>query len=247
MKADEQNADSFHESAAVPAGAKPLDMAWESFVDEGFSHDAAPPEMMDSLWARGWRHFGPRFYRYSLYDLGGVLHRVQPLRVVLERFAASRSQQRILRRNAEVEVRFQAPRLDAEREALFARHSRRFRENVPQSLDRFLGSAPGVVPCEMVEVGAYLDGRLVAASYPDIGREGASTIYGIFDPACARRSLGIATMLWEIGYARQRGCRYYYPGYAYHDPSPMDYKKQFAGSEWFDWQGRWLPLARATA
>ena len=128
---------------------------------------------------------------------------------------------------------------------MFERHRRRFRENIPPSLEAFLGPAPGVTPCPMIEVAAYLGGRLVAASYLDLGREGVSSVYGMFDPTCARRSLGIATMLWELEFLRGRGGRYYYPGYAYHSPSSLDYKKQFAGLEWYDWRGHWLPLARA--
>jgi len=38
-------------------------------------------------------------------------------------------------------------------------------------------------------------------------------------------------------FAQERGCRYYDPGYARHETSPYEYKKQFAGLEWFDWDG----------
>jgi arginyl-tRNA--protein-N-Asp/Glu arginylyltransferase len=214
-------------------------------VEESFTHEGAPPEMMDSLWAAGWRHFGAQFYRYSLHADGERFRLVQPLRVSLAQFTPSASQRRILRRNADVEVRFQPPTLDAVRHALFEQHKRRFTENVPPNLEAFLGPEPGKIPSAMVEVSAWLDGRLAAVSYLDLGREGASSVYGVFDPELTRRSLGIATMLWELDHARKHGCRYYYPGYAYHSPSSMDYKKQFAGTEWYDWRGHWLPLAPA--
>ena len=230
------------ESAAASPGLHPTGLVLPPLVEEFFTHESAPPEMMDSLWAAGWRHFGAQFYRYSLHAPEGGVRLVQPLRVVIDRFQASASQRRILRRNADLDVRFEPPRLDDERRALFAKHSQRFTENIPPSLEAFLGNAPGKVPGAMIEVSARLAGRLAAVSFLDLGREGASSVYAIYDPAFARRSLGIATMLWELDHARRQGCRYYYPGYAYHTPSGMDYKKQFAGTEWFDWRGHWLPL-----
>ena len=47
--------------------------------------------------------------------------------------------------------------------------------------------------------------------------------------------------------ARKRGCRYYYHGYAFHEPSHYDYKKRLNATEWLDWEGNWLPLDRADA
>jgi leucyl-tRNA---protein transferase len=106
----------------------------------------------------------------------------------------------------------------------------------------FLGDQPATVPCENVTVAALDAGQPVAASFLDLGKEGVSSVYAIFDPAESRRSLGIFTLLKEIEFARERGYRFYYPGYACHEPSPYDYKKQFAGLEWFDWEGNWKPL-----
>jgi len=244
MDRDANEPDQLHEAGVPWPVATSAGPQSAPLLEECFECAAVPPEVMDALWAEAWRHFGPLFVRYSMYFGDELPLLVQPLRVVLAQFVLSHSHRRILRRNADLEVRCQPPRLDVEREDLFHRHKRRFRRHVPDSLDQFLGPAPGVVPGEMIEVAAYRNDRLVAASYLDVGREGVSSLYGMFDPAFSRRSLGIATMLWELAYARDRGCRFYYPGYAYHSPSPLDYKKQFAGCEWFDWQGHWLPLPK---
>jgi len=211
-------------------------------VDNQFIAVAVQPEQMDTLWAEGWRHFGPVFYRYSTCEGESGRMRVMPLRVLLQKFSVSKSQRRVLRRNADLEVRTQEPVIDAERHALFDAHRTRFKDNVPDSLENFLGPAPAVLPCRTVEVAAYAGGRLVAASYLDIGQQAVSSIYAMFDPAESRRSLGIATMLWEIRFALERGCTIYYPGYAFHEATSFDYKKQFAAMEWFDWKGRWRAL-----
>jgi arginine-tRNA-protein transferase len=198
---------------------------------------------MDRLWSEGWRHFGPLFYRYAQAHHGGRLMDVRPLRIDLARFQASRSQRRVHRKNADLNVHVQPPRIDDIRRSLFHRHKERFVENVPESLEDFLGAEPSIGPCLTLEVGLYTGHRLVAASYMDVGATAVSSIYAFFDPVEESRSLGIATMLAEMAWARDRGCQYYYPGYAYTQPSHYDYKKQFHGLESYDWEA-WRPHPR---
>ena len=70
-------------------------------------HRATPAEM-DELWAEGWRHFGTQFFRYASSWHGGQQVRVLPLRIDLRNFLPSRSQRRVLKRNADVRVAFGA-------------------------------------------------------------------------------------------------------------------------------------------
>lgn len=212
-------------------------------LDDVFVSFSQTGEEMDRLWSEGWRHFGPLFFRSSYSQATGSLLAVQPLRVLLEQFRPRKSHRRLLRKNADVKVEIGPVQLDDRRSRLFDRHKTRFQINVPQQLEDFVGPHSTLYPCKSVEVSAWLSGELVAASYLDLGKLAASSVYAIFDPPHSGRGLGIATMLWEMAYARSRGCRLYYPGYAHHEPSSMDYKKQFAPMEWFDWQGRWRPLA----
>lgn len=211
----------------------------ERMHEVAFATEPHQPVLMDALWARGWRHFGPMFFRYSETESEqGALH-VIPLRVDLERFRFSESQRRTLRRNADLKTSF-GPSLpgDAER-LLFHAHASRFRENIPSSLEAFLGTDPSSgIPCEIRQLSVRGEGgRLLAASYVAVGEEAWSSVYAMFDPAESRRRLGIATLLWEIEAARAAGCRWLYHGYAYREPSHYDYKKQFSGLEWFDWEG----------
>jgi arginyl-tRNA--protein-N-Asp/Glu arginylyltransferase len=215
--------------------------------EEYFLCWSAAPQRMDELWAEGWRHFGALFFRYRGWEHGGRLYTIMPLRLDLRAFAPSRSQRRVLARNRDLRVEVSATRLDAETERMFRSHRRRFTEDVPDSLNDFLSHAPARVPCRNETVRVYDGERLVAAQFLDLGETAASAVYAMFDPAESRRSLGIYTMLLAINYARGRGCRYYYPGYACHEPSLYDYKKSFAGLEYFDWRGSWLPLRQTDA
>jgi arginine-tRNA-protein transferase len=87
----------------------------------------------------------------------------------------------------------------------------------------------------------YLEDHLVGVTFLDLGASATSAVYAIFDPAHRKRSLGILMMLRSIEFSRGDGFRYYYPGYAYREPFAYDYKKQFAGLEWLDWQLGWKP------
>jgi arginyl-tRNA--protein-N-Asp/Glu arginylyltransferase len=214
-------------------------------IDESFVAFSASPERMDSLWRQGWRHFGPQFARYSYRRWKDRILGVRPLRINLQRFVPSKSQRRILRRNQDLEMTIQPAVLDDERYQLFEIHKRRFETQVPDSLENFLGPDLEFYPCALVEITARLEGRLIAASYLDLGLRSVYSVYGMFCPTQANRSLGIATMLWEIAYAQQRGVRHYYLGYVFCEPSVLDYKKQFRGLQAFDWRRRWRPIARS--
>jgi len=215
-----------------------------SRINEFFARAQVTPEQMDLLWALGWRHFGDYFFRYSAsYTTGGV-RTVLPLRVELSKFEPSRSQKRALSRNRDLRVIIRDTFIDGVKEELFYRHRERFSDNIPDSIYSFLSEEPAVEPCRNQEICAYDGDRLLAASFLDIGGQSTSAVYAMFEPSESKRSLGIFTMLEAIRYSRELGCRYYYPGYAYHEQSVYDYKKNFAGSEYYDWVEGWKPFTR---
>lgn len=215
-----------------------------SFVNEYFVRAQMAPEQMDFLWAFGWRHFGNYFFRYSASHTPGGLRSVMPLRVDLSKFEASRSQKRALARNRGLRVVIRDTFIDEVKKGLFYRHRERFKENVPDSIYSFLSEEPAAEPCRNQEICVYDSHRLLAASFLDIGGQSTSAVYAMFEPSESKRSLGVFTMLEAIRYSRELGCRYYYPGYTYHEASFYDYKKNFAGTEYYDWKEGWKLFTR---
>ena len=209
--------------------------------DESFLCLSAEPEDMDQFWAEGWRHFGIIFVRYGSAFHGGKLFTVLPLRVDLKRFALSRSQKRVLGKNQDIELIVRPSVIDDEKELLFEKHRLRFTENTPTSLNNFLSEYPDSVPCPSVELCIYLERKLCGVTFLDVGKRSTSGVYAMFDPNEAKRSLGILMILHSIRFSRERGCRYYYPGYAYREPFTYDYKKRFTGLEYLDWETGWKP------
>jgi arginine-tRNA-protein transferase len=213
-------------------------------INEYFVRAQVTPEQMDFLWASGWRHFGNYFFRYSSTRHWGGVRTVMPLRVDLAKFTPSRSQKRVGARNSGLRLVVRDTFLDPVKTELFYRHRGRFKDNIPDSIYDFLSEDPSVEPCQNREICVYDGDRLLAASFLDIGATATSAVYAMFEPEESKRSLGIFTMLEAIRYSRERGCRYYYPGYAYREPSVYDYKKNFAGAEYYDWKDGWKPFPR---
>ena len=191
--------------------------------DQNFLCLEASPAEMDQFWAEGWRHFGVLFFRYRTSVHEDKRFSVLPLRVDLERFTLTRSQKRVLAKNRDTKILIRPASVDETREALFMKHILRFQDNIPSSLYDFLSPLPASVPCPNLELGIYLDERLIGVTYLDIGACATSAVYAMFDAAEAKRSLGILMMLHSIQFSREQGCRYYYPGYAYREPFAYDY------------------------
>ena len=207
-----------------------------TFINEYFYAYAVTPELLDQLLARGWRHFGVYFYRYSQDNYGGQERRVLPVRVHLPTFKHSKTQRRVWRKNADLRYQVRPALLDHTKHELFARHKLRFTHNIPDTIYEFLSEEPASIPTECREICVYDEEKLVAASFLDIGEKSVSTIYGMFAPEYNARSLGLYTMLCEIEYAQKLGINYYYHGYCHEVPSFYDYKKRFSGLQRLDWK-----------
>lgn len=209
------------------------------YLNDYFLRARVAPEQMDMLWARGWRHFGEYFFRYSIGHHDGEARKVIPLRIDLEKFSPSRSQKRAAGRNRDLDVIVRPTFIDEEKQQLFHRHKQRFNHNVPDTIYDFVSTRPAETPCVGREIAVFKDSKLIGVSFLDLGSTSSSSVYAMFDPDESKRSLGIFMILEAIRYSRELGCRYYYPGYAYRGPSFYDYKKNFSGLEYYEWEQGW--------
>lgn len=208
-------------------------------IDESFVAFRVTPSQMDSLWQEGWRHFGPYFFRYS--KAREEFH-VLPLRIRLDRFRFSTSQKRVLAKNRDLEVEFLPAFVNLEVEALFEQHTERFTHSIPSSVYTFVSRSPASIPCPCLSITVRHQQKLVGISYLDVGENSASSVYQCFDLEHSKRSLGVLMILLSIQYALEQKMEFYYPGYAYREPSEYDYKKRFSGLEVFDWEQSWIPF-----
>lgn len=214
------------------------------FINEEFTRTLVTPAEHDRFLADGWRHFGRQFFRYNLALYEDEIRLVIPLRIRISEFRRAQSQERIRRRNSDVEVFVGPVNITPEILDLFDRHKQRFKQHTPESIFTFIAERPEDEPCETYQQTLRLGNRLVAAGFFDVGERSVSAIYTAFDPDETRRSLGVFTILKEIEFAVEKGMKFYYLGYSYSGRSFYDYKKRFHGTEAFEWNGDWSPVPR---
>lgn len=193
---------------------------------------------IDQMLAQGWRHFGERFFRYNLTIHRNEVCRVMSLRLLLSEYAHKKKHRRILRDIAQFSVSYRPLTVTEEMQGLFSRHKQRFEDNEPESIYTFVSEQKDV-PIRPMECCIYDGTKLIAASFFDEGETSVSSIYGMFDLNYSQYSLGIATMLLEIDYSKNKQKEFYYHGYCYDVPSFYDYKKRFPALYYYDWKGQW--------
>ncbi len=198
------------------------------------------PEELDRLLDQGDRRAGPTFYRPQCPSC----RECEPIRVPIDRFRPSRSQQRVYRRNAsDIEVQLR-PLVPTDRHlALFNRHKQE-RELSSDEDDLDLQSFQAYYADSGVqtrEVAYLAEGKLVAFSVLDLGEKSVSSVYHAFDPDESRRSLGVYSVLREIELFRDLGFRWYYLGLYVEDNPHLAYKAQYLPHE-RKRDGAWRPF-----
>jgi leucyl-tRNA---protein transferase len=193
-------------------------------------------EEFEQLLVRGWRRFGPSYFR----PVCEACSECVPLRIPTASFRPNRSQRRARAACARLRVVVRTPRVDEERLALYhAWHGWReeAREWNPSELsprDYFLQFAfPH--PCGR-EVAWYDDEapggpRLVAVGLCDETPRAWSAAYFFFHPDYASRSPGSANVVKQVELARERGIPYVYLGFRVRDCASLRYKGTFRPHE----------------
>ncbi|GIK16841.1 MAG: putative arginyl-tRNA--protein transferase [Planctomycetota bacterium] len=193
------------------------------------------PSAYDQLLSLNHRRSGRLIYRPHCPGCQAC----RSLRVPTATFLPSRSQRRVLRRNADVKVDVRPPQPTREAYALYERylahqHDGRMSDG-PEAFIAFLYDSP----TDTVEIQYRVGSNLVAVSLADRVPSGLSSVYVFFDPGHARRSPGTFTALWEIEHCRRVGLAYYYLGYYVAGSAKMTYKAAFRPCEILDAEGVW--------
>lgn len=188
-------------------------------------------EEWESMLARGWRRFGPVYFRPRC---GGCAECV-PIRVPTASFSPSRSQRRAMKACADVRVEVGVPRVDETRLALYARwHSMREATRAwPSSrLDAETYAMEFAYPHPAArEVTFFVGDRLVGVALCDETPNAWSAIYFYYDPDERARSLGTFDVLWQLAHAKARGLEHVYLGFRVMGCPSMRYKSAFRPHE----------------
>jgi leucyl-tRNA---protein transferase len=195
--------------------------------------DVTPTEL-DQLLERGWRRFGPDYFRPAC----PACSKCVPTRLPVADFAATKSQRRARRKAEGLRVMVGTPRVDDERLALYHRwHADReaAREWSPSLLDEDDYAMQFAFPHPSGREVAFHDddagGRLVGVSICDAAPRAWSLVYFFYDPAYAGRSLGVANVLLGIEIAAASNIPYVYLGYSVEECASLRYKGAFGPRE----------------
>ena len=157
-----------------------------------------------------------------------------PIRVVVAAFEPDRTQKRIARANAGLEVTELPARATAEQFALFQLYQKARHGDGDMAAMGFYDYRAMVedtpITTVMVEFRDERD-RLVGGCLTDRLSDGLSAVYSFYDPLDAKRSLGTYAILWLAERARQLGLPYVYLGYWVPESRKMAYKARFRPSE----------------
>jgi arginine-tRNA-protein transferase len=189
------------------------------------------PEETEAMVERGWRRFGPEYFRPICRACGECVS----LRVPVREFRFSKSQRRVVRKCRSVEVEIGTPRADEERVALYRKwHASReascgWQEN-PLDEDGYRRQFCFPHACGR-EMSYWVEGRLAGLGLVDEMPGSISSTYFFFDPDQGHLSLGVFSALCEISWALQRGKEYVYFGYRVSGCKSLVYKSGFRPHE----------------
>ncbi|MFP4483782.1 MAG: arginyltransferase [Spirochaetaceae bacterium] len=194
-----------------------------TWVTHTFQVPRFDPSMYERLISEGWRRSGAAFYQNHCPGCNLCI----PIRIPVDRFAPSKSQRRVLRRNADVTIerrpiepleevyelysRYNARRHDPEEEVTF------------EAFRSFLGTSP--IDTDMMLY--HVDDRLVGVGWIDVLPTSLSSVYYAFDPEESQRSLGTFSVLKEIELSHSLGKLWHHLGFYVPGCHKMDYKSRF--------------------
>lgn len=185
----------------------------------------------DGLSKQGFRRSQNVLYRPSCAECAACLS----ARINVAAFAPSKSQRRVLRRNARLERRASSPWATEDQYALFRRYlESRHATGGMADMDAFEFAAMVEETPIRTRVVEYVDacsGDLVAVCLTDVLDDGVSMVYSFFEPDLTRDSLGIYIILDHIQIAQESDLPYVYLGYWVPGSPKMGYKSGFSGLE----------------
>jgi arginine-tRNA-protein transferase len=188
-------------------------------------------EDFETMLVRGWRRFGPTYFRPACAACGECVS----IRLPVASFTPTESQARAARRCRRFRMTLGPPQVDDERLALYrAWHASReeMREWAPSALDADSYFYQFAYPHPAGRELAFYDGdRLVAVGICDETPHAFSAVYFFYHPDIARLSPGVANVLACVELARARGIPHVYLGFRVLGCTSMKYKAGFGPHE----------------
>jgi arginine-tRNA-protein transferase len=198
-------------------------------------------KLNSSLSAQGFRRSQNVLYRPSCVDCASCLS----ARIDVEKFTASKSQRRTLKRNSRLLRRATSPWATEDQYDLFRRYlDNRHSDGGMADMDVFEFAAmieETPIRSRVIEYTEEGTSELIGVCLTDVLADGVSMVYSFYTPDRPSDGLGNYIILDHIEIARSAGLPYVYLGYWVPGSQKMGYKAKFSGLEVF-MGGAWHPM-----
>lgn len=189
------------------------------------------PDELERLLERGWRRFGPVYFRPVCAGCSECVS----VRVPVKSFEPSTNMRRVARRAEHVKLVVGVPQVDEARLALYRRWHAGREEERGWKPDRIGVESYAMQFCfphpAARELTYWIGDELVGVGIADETPRALSAVYCYHDPSRARLSLGTLNVLRSIEYARERGIEHVYLGYCVSECESLRYKARFTPQE----------------
>lgn len=186
---------------------------------------AVTAPLYSKLIEQGFRRSSTHIYRPHC----GPCSACVSVRIPVQDFTPSPSQQKIIRRNQDLSVHAADSQFSEEYYALYQRYIEQRHADgdmYPASIEQF----KSFLTSDLDFVRFYefrLNKQLLAVAVTDVLPTGLSAMYTFFDPDDKRRSLGRYAILWQIQESLRLDLPYVYLGYWVKNCQKMSYKTQY--------------------
>jgi len=175
----------------------------------------------------------------------------ESFKIDVKNFEFSKSQRRIMRKNANLQMVMQSPTVTQTHLDLFEKYHAHMKNKRDWSHET---TTPRHYYMSFVhghgdfgyEILYHIDGQLVAVDLIDILPNGISSIYFYYDPDFDKLSLGTYSMLRQIQIAKNQGLDWIYMGYYVQGCQSLEYKSRYTpyhvlqGRPWDAHEPSWI-------
>ncbi len=202
----------------------------EALFDNRVLQDVSGAEW-EALLSRGWRRFGPFFFRPACEPCGECVS----LRIPAASFRPTESQRRARKalsrfRLVSGPATASRAKLDLYRRWHRAREEKRDWDPSPMDLREYALQFAFPAPYAR-ELVAYDGDRPVLVGLHDQTPDAISAVYCFYDPAIAKLSPGVANVVWSVERALELGLRHVYLGYRVQGCPSLAYKAKYQPHE----------------
>jgi len=173
----------------------------------------------------GFRRSGEMLYAPKCPDCKACVS----VRIPSAKFAVSRGQKRVWKKNLDLKVQLQNVGFEREHFEMYLRYQK---DRHPESsmCDEDPTKYTDFIYSEFSRskfLCFYLDGKIIGISVIDQFEGGVSAVYTFFEPNQSNRSLGTFAILYLLKLAKLRDIPYVYLGYWIESSQKMNYKRNF--------------------